>query len=154
MRFLLDENVSVQVIAPVRALLPRHRFESIYQYDAGRLAGLDDDELLAEMSSGIFDALVTHDQSQLVDHREALLAAGVHWLGLRQPRIRGLHGLAASAACMLAGFPHALDLIEKWDDPEHGAWIVLKGMQRERSQRIELMNPPAAGFRGARANGI
>ena len=141
MRLFFDENLSPVVVEPLRPLFgATHELHSIFTYDGGQLQSDEDDPLIAELSHD-FDVLVTQDRSQLRNHREALLDSGLHWIGLRQPKVSNLHGLAATTACLLAGMPHAIDEIESWGGM-NGCWTNLRGLQREASQPIDVRNKP------------
>ncbi|KRB47590.1 hypothetical protein [Terrabacter sp. Root181] len=141
MKFFFDENMSPTVVDPLRPLLGReHELVSIFEHNGGRLVSADDDALIQSLQSQ-FDVMVTQDRSQLRNHREALLDSGLHWVGLNVQRQGDLHGLAASAACLMAGLPHALDTIGSWAGT-NGCWITLRGLQREAKQRITVRNAP------------
>jgi hypothetical protein len=65
LRLLLDEHISPDVAAGVRRRHPRASVDSVLDWQAGRLAGLDDSNLLAQAFAHKC-SLVTYDQSTII----------------------------------------------------------------------------------------
>jgi PIN like domain len=101
-RFFLDHNLSPRLIHTIAAILPEH------DYCCARdeqLTNVDDIPLFAELCRRGFDTLITRDRQQLVDasERGALIGSGLHWLGVREPKVGGLIGLALDSAAITIG---------------------------------------------------
>lgn len=141
MRFFFDENMSPVVIEPLRPMLSaQHELQSWSEFDGGRLRGMDDKPLLIEVAVH-FEVFVTLDRAQLVDHHQELVDSGLHWIGLRHPKTRGLHALASTSASLLAGLPHAIDIIKSWEG-NNGCWLSLRRLEQQATQRVKVRNVP------------
>ncbi|WP_114202354.1 DUF5615 family PIN-like protein [Janibacter anophelis] len=138
MRFFFDENISPRVVEPLRPIYRQHHFESMHDQQWAQLRGTDDRDLLDTLQT-TFDVFVTGDKSQLKDHRPSLVESGLHWIGVRDPQAKGVRGIAALSAALLAGLPHALDHIVGLP-PGEASWIVIKGVPGQASQRVSVMD--------------
>lgn len=134
MRFLFDENMTLGLVKNLASVAPWHDFSHVT--DEG-LRGTEDVNLLPRISRIGFDAIITDDRRQLgrPDEKKAILDSGLHWITLRRSNVEGFHGVAAETASLSAAFPHILDALEKADQQLK---IVIKGVQRERTQRITV----------------
>lgn len=101
MRLLLDEDVPVQLLEPLRHLLREHVVDHV-QYLGWK--GKKDRFLLADAAARGYDALLTHDSAQLDSEVEsrAIRDSGLHHVRYRQDPRRGLDGLASAMAAVLA----------------------------------------------------
>jgi hypothetical protein len=90
-RFFLDNNLSLRLVAPIVALLPGHSCGCAREEG---LTAVDDIPLFAELSSRNFDAIITRDRNQLADNdeRQALIDSGLHWLGTKDTQVGGFAG--------------------------------------------------------------
>lgn len=138
MRFFFDENISPQVVEPLRPIYHDHHFESMHDAQWSQLRGTDDRELLDTLHA-TFDVFVTGDKSQLKDHRPSLVQSGLHWIGVRDPQVKGVRGIAALSAALLAGLPHVLDHVVALPSGE-ASWIIIKGVPGQANQRVTVMD--------------
>jgi PIN like domain len=77
MRFLLDEDAPVQLLEPLRRLMPEH---SIDHVETLGWKGMKDRFLLPDAARRGYDALITNDSAQLKDESEcrAIRDSGLH----------------------------------------------------------------------------
>jgi hypothetical protein len=95
------------------------------------LSGKLDTELLPRLQEAGFDALLTADVSMLTEHREALRASGLHWIGINQVKVPGEAGIAFLAASAFAALPLIFDEILGLPPGERRAFKVKRlGVQR------------------------
>lgn len=101
MKLLLDEDVPVQLLEPLRHLLPGHRVDHVNEL---RWKGKEDRFLLPDAARKGYDAFVTNDNRQLTDPEEsrAIRDSGMHHIRYGQDTRRGLDGLAASMGSVMA----------------------------------------------------
>lgn len=132
MKFLIDENVNVAVVDPLRVTFIGHSFTTVREQ---RWLGLKDTPLFEAMSAERFDVLVTRDRDQLTDpsERTALRDHGLHWVGVKPPKFPGIKGLALETAALVAGLPYVL---EGLPFPGPTAFHV-RGLPSEPSQRLK-----------------
>ncbi len=99
MRLLLDEGVPVQLIEPLRRLLPGHEVDHL---EALGWKGKKDRFLLRGAARRGYDALLTNDSNQLDDPDEcrAIRESAMHHV--RYPVSDGLNGLALAMGAVLA----------------------------------------------------
>lgn len=130
MKYFFDENLHVQIPSIMEALAPSHSFSNARME---RLAGYDDVDLIPEVASRGFDALVTNDIRQMMVPEEilAIRQSGMHWISVAKASIPGLHGLSAVTATLVAAMPHLLDI---HDENSSAQRIKLMGRGRERQQ--------------------
>jgi hypothetical protein len=125
MRVLLDEDVSVPLLQPLRHLcFGRHDIDHATQV---HLAGRPDIPLLRLARDRGYQAVVTNDLSQLADPEEtrAIAKSGLHHIRFAQRP--GRNGLAFALGALIASLPSLLDELEH----EEGQRIV----------RVEGLNP-------------
>jgi hypothetical protein len=67
MRVLIDENTAVQLLEPLRSVLPRHRIDHITEV---KWQGKKDRPVLADAKRARYDVFLTLDHSQLSDPGE------------------------------------------------------------------------------------
>lgn len=134
MRFLFDENMTVGLPGNVSAVAPWHEFEHVN--DVG-LREAPDVDLLPRAAGLGFDAIITDDRRQLVveREREAIRESGLTWITLRRTNAKGLPGIAAESASLIAALPHIVAVIQESPEPR---LIRVKGVGRDAGQRITV----------------
>ncbi|MEK6326446.1 MAG: DUF5615 family PIN-like protein [Actinomycetota bacterium] len=108
MRVLLDEQLPVQLLAPLR-LNRGHQFDHV---DGLGWKGKHDPPLFADAAKRGYAALLTADLDQLSDPEEcrALKNAGLHHIGVRGGRkVDGIRGTARVIASLVVAMPYVLD---------------------------------------------
>lgn len=107
MRLLLDEDVPVQLVEPLRHLLRDHAVDHVEQLG---WKGKKDRFLLADAATRGYDALLTHDSAQLDSEVEsrAIRDSGLHHVRYRQDSRRGLDGLASAMGAVIAAIRHVV----------------------------------------------
>ncbi|MEN3361124.1 MAG: hypothetical protein V7637_5106 [Mycobacteriales bacterium] len=101
MRFLLDEGVPVQMLEPLRLLLPGHQIDHVIRLG---WKGKRDVFLLPDARGRRYDILLTNDRAQLnsSDECRAIRDSRLHHLRYHQNTRRGRDGLAVAMASVLA----------------------------------------------------
>jgi hypothetical protein len=110
-RFFLDHNLSPRLIGPLLAVHPKHNFQCALNEG---LTATADIPLFAELVDRRFEAIITRDRNQLADsdERTALLASGLHWLGVKDTHVPGLLGIALDSAAITIGLTMVLSDLE------------------------------------------
>lgn len=141
MKFLLDENITPDAAAAVRAIYFGHEWVSAHD-NRGRYCGVDDLDLFPILASDGFHAIVTQDKAQLriPEERRGLIDARLHWIGLRSKGWPGLKGLAMRSSTLLAGLHFVLD---DWRPEPHGYYLT--GVQAEAGQRVKIQTLNVGG---------
>ena len=98
-RLLLDEDVPVQLLEPLRRLLPGHQVDHVQGLG---WKGKPDHFLLADAAARGYDVLVTNDSGQMDSPKECrdIRDSGIHHTRYRM--LDGLDGLALSMGAVLA----------------------------------------------------
>jgi len=98
-RLLLDEDVPVQLLEPLRRLLPGHKVDHVQGLG---WKGKPDHFLLADAAARGYDVLVTNDSGQLDSPKECrdIRDSGIHHTRYRM--LDGLDGLALAMGAVLA----------------------------------------------------
>jgi hypothetical protein len=101
-KLLLDEDVPVQLLEPLRRLLPGHQVDHVEPLG---WKGKKDRFLLPDAAQRSYDALLTNDSGQLdnVDECRAIRDSGMHHIRYRQDTRRGGGGLEGLAYAMGRG---------------------------------------------------
>lgn len=101
MKLLLDEDVPVQLVEPLRHLLRGHQVDHV---QAIGWKGKKDRFLLPDASRKGYEALLTNDSAQLDSPEEtrAIRDSGMHHIRYRQDTRRGVDGLASAMAAVTA----------------------------------------------------
>lgn len=135
MKFFLDHNLSPQLIHTLRALLPKSHVFATARDE--QLTDTDDVPLFTELVARKFDTLITRDRNQLFipEERKALIASGLHWLGVSQAKAGGLRGLALESASISIGLTIVLP-----DLNDRQRAYQLKAIPHENTQRIKPIN--------------
>jgi hypothetical protein len=93
-RLLLDEDVPVQLLEPLRRLLPGHQVDHVQGLG---WKGKPDDFLLADAAARGYDVLVTNDSGQMDSPKEC---RDIRDSGIHHTRYRMLDGLDVLALAM------------------------------------------------------
>lgn len=104
-RVYVDENLPHQVAPALMAAFRSTIFSS--HKDEG-LTGVLDLPLFEVLRKRKFNVIVTRDiaQSMTAAERDGLRAAGLHWVGVREPRsARGIHFHSAIVSAIAASVP-------------------------------------------------
>ncbi len=111
MRVLVDENTAVQLMGPLRHLLPRHEIAHVSEI---RWKGKKDRPLLRDAKQAGFDVFITRDHNQLSDPQEckAIKDSGLHHVRFSQRR-EGLAGLASALGSVIAAMPAVMEELEQ-----------------------------------------
>jgi hypothetical protein len=135
-RFLFDENMTVNLPGNISAVAPWHDFQHVNEVG---LRETPDVELLPRAAALGFHAIITDDRRQLVvEHeREAIRTSGLTWITLRRTNAKGLPGIAAESASLIAALPHIVSVITESQTPR---LIRVKGVGRDAGQRITVFN--------------
>jgi predicted nuclease of predicted toxin-antitoxin system len=103
MRLLLDEDVPVQLLDPLKHLLKGHDVDHVQ--DLG-WKGKKDRHMLLDARQKKYDALLTNDRSQLADVKECrfIKQSGLHHIRYSQDTAgrAGIDGLALAIASVVA----------------------------------------------------
>lgn len=101
MRLLLDEDVPVQLVEPLRRLLREHQVDHVQ--DLG-WKGKKDRFLLPDATRKGYDALLTNDSAQLdsAEETRAIRDSRMHHIRYRHDTRRGIDGLALAMAAVMA----------------------------------------------------
>lgn len=103
MRVLIDENTAVQLLNPLRSVLPGHRIDHITEV---KWQGKKDRPVLADAKRARYDVFLTLDHSQLSDPGEcdAIRKSGLHHVTYSQ-RQQGTIGLGLALGAVIAAMP-------------------------------------------------
>jgi PIN like domain len=139
MRILVDENTAVQLIGPLRHLLPRH--EVVHITDIG-WSGKKDRPLLRDAGRRTYEVFLTRDSNQLNDPEEcrAIKASGLHHVRYEQ-RKTGLAGLALALGAVIAAMPAVMAELEAADG-QRLVHIVSLDPGRRRFEAIDPARDP------------
>jgi hypothetical protein len=138
-RILLDEDVPVQLLEPLRHLTRHRRW--IDHVTHVHLASSKDIPLFRLARERGYECLVTNDHGQLNDPDEtkAIARSGLHHVRYKQ-RQEGLRGLAFALGALIAALPSLLDDLER----EDGQRLVLVQSFDPSRKRYELIDPRSA----------
>lgn len=140
MRLLLDEDVPVQLIEPLRRLLPGHQVDHVQQLG---WKGKKDEFLLPDAARRGYEALLTNDSAQLDDVEEsrAIRDSGLHHVRYPHNTSRGVDGLALAMAGVLAAIRPVLADLEEADGQR---LVEIRAVQSgKRRQTVDpRINPP------------
>lgn len=100
MKLLLDEDVPIQLLGPLRHLMPEHRLEHV---DGIGWKGKKDTFLLRDAASRGYEIFVTNDNAQLDSAEEcrAIHDSGLHHVRYDHDTKRGMDGLALAMAAVI-----------------------------------------------------
>ena len=141
MQVLLDEDVPVQLLEPLRHLTRRRH--TIDHVTAVRLQGRKDVPLFKLARQQGYEAIVTADLAQLDDPKETAAIARSQMHHIRYAQRPGLRGLAYALGALVAALPGVLDELEV----EPGQRLVKITGLDPKQRRHEIIdpatNPPA-----------
>jgi hypothetical protein len=109
MRILIDEGTAVQVVEPLRQVLPGHEVAHV----AGLAwKGKKDRQVLPDAKGAGFDMIITRDRAQLSDPAEcdAIKRSGLHHV--RYGQRDGTRGLALALGAIIAAMPMVVRELE------------------------------------------
>jgi hypothetical protein len=131
MKLLLDEDVPLQLLEPLRRLLRGHQVDHVQGLG---WKGKKDRFLLPDASRRGYDALLTNDSAQLDSPVEtkAIRDSGIHHIRYHQQSRHGLDGLALALASVLAGIRA---VIAELQAVEGQRLIEIQALQRTRRHR-------------------
>jgi hypothetical protein len=114
MRLLLDEDVPLQLVDPIRHLLREHTVDHVEEVG---WKGKKDRFLLPDARRRKYDALVTNDSAQLdsIEESRAIKDSGLHHIRYRQDTRRGIEGLALAIASVVAAIRQVVIELEQED---------------------------------------
>jgi PIN like domain len=135
MRLLLDEDVPVPFVGPLRRLLPDHQLAHIDELGWKQKSDLF---VYRDARRRGFDAVLTNDKSQLADPKEcrAIKQSGLHHIRYHHDTRPGLEGLAYAMASVFA----AIRLVMAELDAADGQRLV-KIVSLQRRVRHEITDP-------------
>jgi hypothetical protein len=111
MRVLIDEDTAVQLLQPLRHLLPQHTVDHI-----GTLnwKGKKDRRVYADAKAAGYDVIITRDSNQLSDPDEcsAIKRAGIHHVRYSQKR-KGMPGLGLALGAVIAAMPLVMEELDQ-----------------------------------------
>jgi hypothetical protein len=134
MRVLIDEDTAVQLLDPLRHLLPRHDVEHIGTL---RWKGKKDRRVYADARAAGYDVIITRDSNQLSDPGEctAIKRARIHHVRYSQKR-KGMPGRGLALGAVIAAMPMVMDELEQ---AEGQRLVHIVGL--EPTRRYELTDP-------------
>lgn len=140
MRLLLDEDVPLQLVEPLRHLLRDHEVDHVQSLG---WKGKKDSFLLADAAARGYDGLLTHDSRQLDSDVEsrAIRDSGMHHIRYRQDTKRGLDGLASAMAAVLAAIRH---VVRDLDAATGQRLVVIEGLGPGKRHKVTdpRVDPP------------
>jgi hypothetical protein len=141
MRLLLDEDVPVQLLQPLRHLLPGHQVDHTEQLG---WKGKKDRLLLPDARRRRYDALLTNDSGQLSDDKEcrAIRDSGLHHIRYRQDTRYGMDGLALAMAAVMAGIRQVVRELEDIDGQSLVEIQAIQPGKRHRTTDPSVDPPP------------
>jgi hypothetical protein len=132
MRVLLDEDVPVQLVDPLRRLLPEHQIDHVQGL---RWKGKKDLFLLPDAGRRGYGAFLTHNSGQLDDAAEsrAIRDSGMHHIRYHQDTRRGLDGLAVAMASVMAAIRQVMRDLDAADSQR---LVEVQGIQPGKRHRL------------------
>lgn len=136
MRLLVDENTAVQLLAPLRYVLPQHQVDHVTEV---KWSGKKDVQLLLDAARKAYDVLLTKDGRQLEDPDEtdSIKKAGIHHIRYSQKE-SGVGGLALAIGAIIAAMPFVMRELDAADGQR---LVHIQGLSPVPSQRFESNDP-------------
>jgi hypothetical protein len=140
-KLLLDEDVPLQLLEPLRHLLPGHEVDHV-----GKIGwkGKKDRNLLPDAAQRGYQALLTNDSAQLdsVEESRAIRDSGLHHIRYHQETRRGIDGLATAMGSVVAGIRSVVMDLEAADGQR---LVLIQSIAPGRRHEIvdPKLNPPA-----------
>lgn len=134
MRVLIDEDTAVQLLEPLRHLLPRHDVDHI-----GTVGwkGKKDRRVYADARAAGYAVIITRDSNQLSDPDEctAIKKAQIHHVRYSQKR-KGMPGLGLALGAVIAAMPMVMEELERAEGQRLVHIVAL-----EPTRRFEIIDP-------------
>jgi hypothetical protein len=143
MQVLLDEDVPVQLLEPLRHLTAgRHTLDHVTR---AKLSGQKDRPLFRIAKDRAYEAVITNDWGQLHDPQEtkAIAASGLHHIRYAQKTRLGLKGLALALGALVASVPLILDELAKETEQRLVRVEGLDPNRKHYSMTDPKLDPPA-----------
>lgn len=128
-RLYIDENLPHQLAGALSKAFRRPIFRSHIEE---HLTGVLDLPLFNELHLRRFDIIITKDlaQSHVIDERDGLRDAGLHWVGVREPKsARGLEFYSSVVSSIAASMPFVL---ERFQQPPHAFFVECESLKWNR----------------------
>jgi len=139
-KLLLDEDVPVQLLEPIRHLLPGHQVDHV---EGIGWKGKSDRFLLSDAAHRGYEAFVTNDSAQLdsAEESRAIRDSGMHHIRYRQDPRRGVDGLAAAIGSVVAAIRLVIRDLEAADGQR---LVAIQAIVAGRRHEIvdPLVDPP------------
>lgn len=141
MRLLLDEDVAMQLLDPLRRLLPGHEIDHVQSLG---WKGKKDLNLLPDAAQRGYNALLTRDSGQLdsPDECRAIRDSGMHHVRYHQDTRRGVDGLALAMAAVMAAIRQIVRALEGADGQLLVEVQAIQVTQRYQATDPRLDPPP------------
>jgi predicted nuclease of predicted toxin-antitoxin system len=141
MRLLLDEDVPVQLLEPLRRFLPGHEIDHTEQLG---WKGKQDRFLLPDARRRGYDMLLTNDSRQLdsLEECRAIRDSHMHHLRYHQDTKRGVDGLALAMAAVLAAIRQVIRELEGVDGQRLIEIQAIQSGRRHRTTDPRVDPPP------------
>lgn len=140
MKLLLDEDVPIQLLEPLRRLLREHQVDHVQ--DLG-WKGKKDRFLLPDASGKGYVALVTNDSAQLDNAEETreIRDSGMHHIRYRHDTRRGVDGLALAMGAVLAAIR---PVVQELNDAQGQRLVEIQAIQPAKRYKITdpRVDPP------------
>jgi PIN like domain len=131
MRLLLDEDVPIQLLEPLRHLLPEHRVDHV---DGIGWKGKKDRFLLQDAARRGYEVFVTNDNAQLDSTEEcrAIRDSGLHHVRYDHETKRGMDGLALAVAAVVGALRQ---IVRELEDADGQRLVHIQALQSRRRHR-------------------
>ena len=141
MRLLLDEDVPIQLLDPLRRILSGHQVDHTEQLG---WKGKKDRFLLPDARRRGYDALLTNDSAQLdsVEECRAIRDSQMHHLRYHQDTRRGVDGLARAMAAVMAAIRPVIRELEQVEGQRLVEIQAIQPGKRHRTIDPRLDPPP------------
>lgn len=131
MRLLLDEDVPIQLLEPLRHLLPEHRLDHV---DGIGWKGKKDRFLLHDAARRGYEIFITNDNAQLDSTEEcrAIRDSGLHHVRYDHETKRGMDGLALAMAAVVGALRQ---IVKELGDADGQRLVHIQALQSGRRHR-------------------
>jgi hypothetical protein len=151
MKLLLDEDVPLQLLEPLRRLLLEHQVDHVQELG---WKGKKDRFLLPDATKRGYEALLTNDSAQLDSPVEtrAIRDSGIHHIRYHQQTRHGLDGLALALAAVMAAIR---PVVSELQTTAGQRLVEIQSLQRTRRHRTidPRIDPPPYWGRRAGTSG-
>jgi hypothetical protein len=131
MRILLDEDVPIQLLEPLRHLLLGHDVDHV---DSLRWKGKKDRSLLLDAAQRGYEVFLTNDSAQLdsVEGCRAIRDSRIHHVRYPHDTRRGMDGLALAMAAVLGALRQ---IVKELEDADSQRLIAIQSIQPGKRHR-------------------